>query len=157
LGPLTPEPLVPPIHSPNPQVNRMNTISSPILFDSKLLHDPKLMPPSDRKAAMVMDINGCIAECNLAATDLLGRQPESLVGQNVSDVLPGLPFSQETPGYNLAYVGMNHALDAWKKQIARTPSGGSIDVEIVIYIIKRGCKCLIALFLRRPTFTALHA
>ena len=79
------------------------------------------MQPSDRKAAMVMDINGCIA------------------------------------GYNLAYVGMNHALDAWKKQIARTPSGGSIDVEIVIYIIKRGCKCLIALFLRRPTFTALHA
>ena len=134
-------------------MNSMNMIASPHHFAQEYLQDPNLMPPSEGSAALVMDINGCIVESNLAATDLLGCPPESLAGQDITVVLPGLPFSQETPGYNLAYVGVNHAMDAWKKHTAHTPSGGSISVEIVLYIIKRGCKYFIALCLRRPTFS----
>lgn len=129
-------------------------LTTHLLHEHESLQDPGLMPTSESNAALVMDINGCIVECTLAAADLLGRMAESLVGQDVSVVLPGLPFSQETPGYNLAYVSMNHAMDTWKKSTALTPSGGSIAVEIVLYIFKRGSKYFLALCLRRPTFSA---
>ncbi len=112
------------------------------------------MVHSERKAALVIDINGCIIECTQSTTDLLGQTPESLVGQDVSVVFPGLPFSQETPGYNLAYVGMDHAKNVWERSTARTPSGGSIAVEIAHYLIKRGSKNFIVLFLRRPSSSA---
>ena len=133
-------------------MNSMNTTTDSLAHGYS--QDPILIAHSERKAALVIDINGCIIECTLATTDLLGQTPEALVGQDFSVVFPGLPFPQETPGYNLAYVGMNHAVNVWEKCTAFIPSGGSIAVEIAHYLIKRGSKNFIVLFLRRPSSSA---
>ena len=42
------------------------------------------------------------------------------------------------------------AKEVWKKNTARTPSGGAIAVEIPLYLIKRGSKNFIVFFFGDP-------
>lgn len=112
--------------------------------------DMPLCPLPAREASLVMDIRGCIVDCNLDASELLGQTAESLAGQSIGAFLPDLPFSPQTPGKNLAYVGLNLAIDRWKPHTALTPIGIPIAVEITLHILKRRGKCFIALGLRQP-------
>lgn len=102
------------------------------------------------EATLVLDIKGCIVDGNIAATEMLGLPSATLKGQDITAFLPGLPFSPLTPGQNLAYIGLNLAIERWKPHMALTFSGIPMALEITLHIIKRRGQCFIALGLRRP-------
>lgn len=99
-------------------------------------------------AVVITDADGRVTDCNGAAAKLLNRQPEKLPGENLSTLLPGLPFARETPGYNLAYAGFHAGAERWLSGTAHMNDGSRIAVDISFRTAKRNHQRFIMLTLR---------
>lgn len=66
--------------------------------------DRDLVPASFDYGAMVLDRFGIIRYCDTLALQLLGAGPPEVIGRDIRTLIPQLPLSARTPGYNLAYA-----------------------------------------------------
>lgn len=85
----------------------------------------------EREAALIVDVNGKIICCSPTTAAMLGQPPEALVSQPVTKVLPNLPMSASTLGYNLAYAVIRGARGEWTEHIAQAANGEQIHLEVL--------------------------
>lgn len=105
-------------------------------------------PPMARNAVLTIDTEGRITNCNPEARELLGWQSESLEGRPVTEVVPELPFSPKTPGYNLAFAVFQAANGVWVRQRARLADGRELAVDMALSSMLVNFKRHITLSLR---------
>lgn len=105
-------------------------------------------PPMARNAVLTIDAEGRITDCNPEAKELLGWQSESLEGHPVTEVVPELPFSPHTPGYNLAFAIFQAANGVWMRQRARLADGRELLVDMALSSMLVNFKRHITLSLR---------
>lgn len=55
-------------------------------------------------AAIVMDCYGTVRHCSPDLAGLFQTRPRYLIGRHIRDLIPNLPLSPATPGYNAAYA-----------------------------------------------------
>ena len=108
--------------------------------------DTEQQPEGD--AVLTVDKQGRIANCNQVAKTLLGWEGAVLEGHPVTDVIPELPFSPNTPGYNLAFAIFHAGNGAWMRRIALMVDGKRIAVDTALSSVKIGYKRQIKLCLR---------
>lgn len=85
-------------------------------------------------AALRLDAHGRITHASPAASELLGSTSDELTGQVASAVIPGLPLSPTTPGYNMAYAVFHAADGAWVRRTALSMDGRRIPVETAFFV-----------------------
>lgn len=95
---------------------------------------------------LVLDTEGCVTGASGNIEQLLGTQVDELVGKCVTAILPDLPISEMTPGYNLAYVVFNSA--KMVRFQVRCANGDAIAVDSVLSSHHNGHAYGIALALR---------
>lgn len=62
------------------------------------------LPTPVAHGAVVLDRFGIVRYCDTRALKLLGAGPDGLIGRDIRSLIPELPISARTPGYNLAYA-----------------------------------------------------
>lgn len=105
---------------------------------------------SAHHAALKLDPTGRVTHVNPAASELLGCISDELAGQGVAAVIPGLPLSPTTPGYNMAYAVFHAADDVWIRRTALSLDGRQIPVETAFCLDEVGGQRPITLSLRQP-------
>jgi PAS domain S-box-containing protein len=83
-----------------------------------------------QNAELVIDISNRITGCSPAASRLLGQSSERLSGQPIDSLIAELPFSSDTPYYNLAYAVFHAANGTSLKRKAINADGTEIAVVI---------------------------
>lgn len=112
-----------------------------------LARTPKLMDrlvdhqehqASERDAVLTIDAEGRITACTLEAKELLGWESECPEGCAATTVIPELPFSANTPGYNLAYAIFQSANGMWTRRVALLADGRKalVDIEMASIVVK---------------------
>lgn len=84
------------------------------------------------EAGLIIDITGRIIECSPAAMQLLGQQPDALFEHDVTEIIPELPFAQDTPIYNLAYAVFHSSDGQMMQHSALLANGNKIFIAIVL-------------------------
>ncbi len=100
------------------------------------------------EAVLIVNKQGFIANCNQVARALFGWDSGVLKGHPVTDVMPELPFSPDTPGYNLAFAIFHAGKGAGMRCIAVMVDGKRIAVDTALSSVKIGYKRQIKLCLR---------
>lgn len=92
----------------------------------------------ERSAILTLNAEGRIMGCNLEAKELLGWESESPEGCAATTVIPELPFSSKTPGYNLAYAVFHSANGLWRRRVALLADGRKtfVDIELSSAVVK---------------------
>ena len=80
---------------------RENSFSEPVPHRDPL--DGATVPAAE-VASMVLDALGTVRDCSGAAARLFGAGAHQLIGRPVRELIPDVPLSAETPGYNVAYA-----------------------------------------------------
>jgi PAS domain S-box-containing protein len=83
-----------------------------------------------QNAELIIDISNRITGCSPAASRLLGQSSERLSGQPINSLIAELPFSSDTPYYNLAYAVFHAANGTSLKRKAINADGAEIAVDI---------------------------
>jgi hypothetical protein len=86
----------------------------------------------EREAALIVDVRGRIIGCSTTAAALLGQTPDTLFNQPVKNVLPNLPFSEGTQGYNLAYAITQGARADWTEHYAQASNGDRFPLKVLL-------------------------
>jgi hypothetical protein len=98
--------------------------------------DPQAVTPPDSHAGgwhtLTLGPEGDITSCDRGIEYLLGSQADVLAGKAITEVMPELPFSAQTPGYNLAYAIFHGANGAKVRRTARSGNGNCLAVETVL-------------------------
>jgi len=98
--------------------------------------ETQVSTPSDSRAddwhTLTLDVGGHITSCDQGMVHLLGSEADALAGKAVTAVIPELPFSAQTPGYNLAYAIFHGANGERVRRTARSGNGNSLAVETVL-------------------------
>jgi hypothetical protein len=79
---------------------------------------------------LILDTQGRVTSASGNIEQLLGMQIYALVGKCVTTILPDIPFSEMTPGYNLAYAVFIGARNICRN--ARCANGEAINVDTVL-------------------------
>lgn len=109
---------------------------------------PVAQPPLAHNAVLTIDAQGRITDCNSDAKELLGWRSEALEGHPVTEVIPELPFSPSTPGYNLAFAVFHAANGVWMRRMARLADGRELSVDMALSSMLVNFKRHITLSLR---------
>lgn len=96
------------------------------------LHEARIGTRAEPRATMVLDRIGIVRYCNADAAQLFAAGAESLVGKHISALVPDLPFSRRTPGYNLAYAAFWAPDGPCRRHSGVGSSGGSFDLHIAL-------------------------
>ncbi len=93
---------------------------------------------SECNAVLTLNAEGRITDCNLGAKELLGWESETPEGCAATTVIPELPFSSKTPGYNLAYAVFHSANGLWQRRVALLADGRQtfVDIELSSVVVK---------------------
>lgn len=112
------------------QVHTSNLIDC--VVDRQKIHSP------ERNAVLTVDAEGRITACTQEARELLGWESESPEGCAVTTVIPELPFSPKTPGYNLAYAVFQSANGIGMRRVALLADGRKtwVDIELSSVVVK---------------------
>lgn len=86
----------------------------------------------EHEAALTVDVRGRIIGCSTTAAALLGQTPDALFNQPVKNVLPNLPFSESTQGYNLAYAITQGARGDWADHYAQASKGDRFPLKVLL-------------------------
>lgn len=121
-------------------------VRTPSLMDR--LVDLSPHQPPERDAVLTIDAEGRITACTLEAKELLGWESECPEGCAVTTVIPELPFSAKTPGYNLAYAVFHSANGMCKRRVALLADGRKALVDIAMSSVVVELKRYITLSLR---------
>lgn len=81
---------------------------------------------------LILDTAGKISCADQNLAHLLGVDADGLAGKSVNTVIPDLPFSELTPGYNLAYAIFCGASAAAVRRMARAKNGNGVLVDTVL-------------------------
>lgn len=132
-----------------------DTVLAPLVALPAPRRTAGLMPPfpreqrwQAREAALLLDIEGRITDANSAAATLLGRRASALEGQDISQLIPDLPLSRTTPGYNLAYAAFHAGATGWLAHTALTVQGEFLPIEFSLACVRVHGVRVIALTLR---------
>ena len=109
-----------------------------------------------REAALVLDSEGRVTDANEAAATLLGYPMGALEGLAVNQLIPDLPLSMTTPGYNLAYAAFHAAATDWPTHAALTAGGQFLPIDLSIACVRVHGMRVIALTLRPAASAARH-
>lgn len=109
---------------------------------------PAVGSPMAHKAVLTIDAEGRITDCNPEANELLGWRSETLEGHPITEVVPELPFSPNTPGYNLAFAVFHAANDVWMQRMARLADGRELFIDMALSSMLVNFKRHITLSLR---------
>lgn len=103
----------------------------------RLVDRPAHQTP-EHDAVLTLDAEGRITACTLEAKELLGWELEYPEGCAATTVLPELPFSAKTPGYNLAYAVFHSANGMWMRRVAMLADGRKalVDIEMSSVVVK---------------------
>lgn len=105
----------------------------------------------ESETALILDTQGLVVHCSPAAAVLLGQEADAMANHPVKTVFPGLPMSQNTPGYNVAYAALKGAQGQWAQYWAQISSGAPIALEILFACIKQKGVLFITLHLREKS------
>lgn len=119
--------------SPTVQPTQVRT---PNMIDRLVDHQEHQSP--ERDAVLTIDAEGRITACTLEAKELLGWESECPEGCAATTVIPELPFSANTPGYNLAYAVFHSANGMWLRRVALLADGRKalVDIEMSSIVVK---------------------
>lgn len=99
---------------------------------------------------LVLDACGCVTFCSNSAAELLGRGVARIVGQQVTSLIPELPFERHMPEFNLAYVSIYGGTGAWTRRALQTTDGRRVVVEVSVGNIEDIGRRSIVLILKQP-------
>lgn len=140
-----------------------DTLLAPLAVPAARLSAPSRMPslPREqswqaREAALVLDNEGRVTDANEAAATLLGYHAAALEGLAVNQLIPDLPLSITTPGYNLAYAAFHAAATHWPAHTALTAKGDFLPIELTFACVRVHGIRVIALTLRPRADAARH-
>ena len=85
-----------------------------------------------------MDTQGCITCGDSSIACLLDMHVDTLVGKPVASVIPDIPFSVKTPGYNLAYAIFNATNGDRTRRRAVAANGRAIPLDTMWTVRKVG-------------------
>ena len=106
----------------------------------------------ERGAVVIIDSAGRIAVSSAAAMQLLGWQDDALAGRPLSTAISDLPFTENTPGYNIAYAIVNRVDERWTQHKALSGDGTVAPIEVAVSNVTKRLPFFITLKLR-PTAT----
>ena len=111
-------------------------VCTPKMIDRLVDHQEH--PSPERDAVLTIDAEGRITACTLEAKELLGWESECPEGCAATTVIPELPFSAKTPGYNLAYAVFHSANGMWMRRTALLADGRKalVDIEMSSIVVK---------------------
>lgn len=107
---------------------------------------PRQMPD----ATLVVDATGSVVECNQRALMLFGKTAEQLLDTPLAELIPTLPLSADTPGYNLAYGVFHASGHQWLHHVALAANGQCKPIHIHINQLVREGRHLLVLNLTPP-------
>jgi hypothetical protein len=90
----------------------------------------------DSEAVLMVDSTGRIASCSQDAKDLLGGDEAPLEGRLITELIPELPFTPNTPGYNLAFSIFSEAKGGWTRRIALLANGQKMAIDTALSSVK---------------------
>lgn len=102
----------------------------------------------EREASLTADAYGHVTEYSPAAARLLGRSAENLVGKPLCQLIHQLPFSNNTPGYNLAYAVFHGTDGRWQRHMTIVPTGRMIPLDVALASVMRNGRRAIKLTLK---------
>lgn len=88
------------------------------------------LPWNEWDGVMILDASGCITFCSSTAADLLNGTPAQMVGQQVTALIPELPFGRYTPAFNLAYVLFHGNDGVWARRSLLTRDGNRVPLDV---------------------------
>jgi PAS domain-containing protein len=95
--------------------------------------------------SLMLDSKGTILTCTAALARLCGVDEEDLVGRHIKDLLPAVPLSRNTEGYNIAFVTYSCASGRNGSWRLFTASGDIVPVEGCFTLLKAEAKYLFRL------------
>ena len=113
-------------------------ISSNPVMEAMARSSPSMQPrPSfdsgtwrEWDGVLVLDACARVTFCSTAAAELLGRGRDDLLGEQITSVIPELPFGRYTPEFNLAYVFFHGDDGVWKRRRLLTKEGNKVSVDV---------------------------
>jgi hypothetical protein len=81
---------------------------------------------------LTLDMEGHIISSDQDLEQLLGFESAALTGKTMKTLIPTIPFSEKTPGYNLAYAIVHGAKGAEVRRTARSADGKGVLVDTVL-------------------------
>jgi PAS domain-containing protein len=112
------------------------------------LRERRLSPWQQPDANLAIDNSGHIVECNQPALAMFGLNHGSLLGHAVTEVIPTLPLSPQTPGYNLAYGIFHSAATHAAQHLARTAQQTTLPVHVTFARLLRHGQHILVLSLK---------
>ena len=119
--------------------------------NSELLAAPPATGPSVCNAVLTINAQGRITACNTEPQELLGWSCGCPDGIAATSVMPELPFSPNTPGYNLAFAVFNAANGIWMRQVALLKDGQKVLVDVALSSVVVKFRRYITLSMRIPS------
>jgi hypothetical protein len=99
--------------------------------------DEILTPPlSASFGLMTLDGQGHICSCSESIAALAGIPPVKLLGQPVKTLLPALPVSGDTPGYNVAFAAFHGASGRVYLSRLKKSDGSAIAVSVLLNVLR---------------------
>lgn len=98
----------------------------------------------------ILDARGCITFCSTAAAQVLGGAASELLGQQITALIPELPFGRFTPEFNLSYVFFHGDDGVWTRRALLTRDGWHVPVDVSLGSLCEIGKRSIVLILRHP-------
>jgi len=116
-----------------------------------LLAAPRAAEPRRCNAVLTINAQGRITACNAEARELLGWSDGYPDGTAATSVMPELPFSPNTPGYNLAFAVFNAANGLWMRRVALLQDGQKVLVDAALSSVVVKFRRYITLSMRMPS------
>jgi PAS domain-containing protein len=91
---------------------------------------------SGSSGLMMLDSQGHICSCSEGLAALAGVTPVELVGQAVKTLLPAMPVSGNTPGYNVAFAAFHGASGRVYLSRLIKSDGSSIAVSVLLNVLR---------------------
>lgn len=108
------------------------------------------LPWREWDGVAILDACGCITFCSTAAAQLLGGTAPELLGEQITALIPELPFGRFTPEFNLAYVFFHGDDGVWTRRALLTRDGWHVPVDVSLGRLCEIGKRSIVLILRQP-------
>jgi PAS domain-containing protein len=123
--------------TPTPNQHRHSYISANHLNSAALL--------SVVVGSLMLDSKGTILTCTVALARLCGVDEEEIIGRHIKSLLPAVPLSPNTEGYNIAFVAYSSASGRTGSWSLFAANGDTVQVEGSFTLLKAETKYLFRL------------
>lgn len=127
---------------PQPQLHEITTLST---------HSAGAEMRPAMVGSLILDGNGTIMFCSNALALLVGTTASELVGRTIKSLLPEMPLSPTTPGYNVAFAAFSWAAGSLHQWMLIRSDGSKLAVDASITSLKTSRDYLFCLGLHCPS------